>query len=74
MDRDKVNEYCSFLLFFIKRFRFGNKKLRLRVSQVNWNASKRSQAPIKKFERPNRKIPNSKIILTSVKNWCPQLT
>ena len=36
--------------------------------------SKGNQAPHPKFERPNRKILKSKICLTSVKNWCVQLT
>ena len=44
------------------------------VYLLNWNASKGNQAPIQKFERPNQKIPESKNFLTSVKNWCPQLT
>ena len=35
-------------------------------STVNWNTSKGNQAPIQKFERPNRKIPKSKKFLTSV--------
>ena len=30
--------------------------------------------PLQKIERTNRKIPKSKTYLTSVKNWCPQLT
>ena len=36
--------------------------------------SKGNQAPHPKFARPNGKILNSKFFLTSVKNWCVQLT
>ena len=35
---------------------------------------KGNQAPHLKFERPNGKISESKSFLTSVKNWCVQLT
>ena len=41
---------------------------------VNWNTPKGNQALIQKFKRHNRKIPKSEFFLTSVKNWCPQLT
>ena len=41
---------------------------------LNWNTSKGNQVLNQKFDRPNRKMPKSKNILTSVKNWCPQLT
>ena len=50
------------------------KKGKILKLRINWNASKGNQAPIQKFEKPNQKIPKSKIFLTSVKNWCPQLT
>ena len=33
-----------------------------------------NQSPQLKFERPNGKILESKFLLTSVKNWCVQLT
>ena len=38
---------------------------------LNWITLKGSQAPIQKFERRNRKIPNLNFFLTLVKNWCP---
>ena len=31
------------------------------IPRLNWNASKGNQAPIQKFERPNRKIPESEL-------------
>ena len=50
---------------------------KLKPQSESWTVcplSKGNQAPHPKFEKPNGKNGKSKNFLTSVKNWCVQLT